>query len=84
MGDERTGQTQYDMYGVDNLQWDNSLYDVFGTNNEVNDYVVLKEPIQGIGYSFQATIWNWDDGYFGISGYQIDGKLSGKRYTQRS
>jgi hypothetical protein len=52
-------------------------------NNSLEDYTVFREPIQGVGYSFQCYIWSFDDTMFELVGYQIDGATAGKRYANR-
>jgi hypothetical protein len=73
--DELDGTTAEDVY---------PLLDLVQTSNDYGDtpHVLVREPVQGIGYSFRALLWSWDDSVFSLSGYQLDIKTKGKRYQR--
>jgi hypothetical protein len=41
--------------------------------------VLVKQSLQGVGYSFRAVIWECSDSYFSLLSYQIDARQKGKR-----
>jgi len=77
---ERGGETSYDLYGLYGLVWDYSLFDNSGTHIDDGDYVVLRAPVQGMGVTFQALLWNSSSSTFSLAGYAMDGNLKGSRY----
>jgi hypothetical protein len=40
--------------------------------------VLVKQTLQGIGYSFRCVVWECGDSYFSLLGYQIDARSKGK------
>lgn len=78
-----SGDTSSDLYGNDELFWDESFMDVAPPFGQHELYQTFKEPIQGVGYSYQMSVWNYDETTFKLCGYQIDATRKGKRYTQR-
>lgn len=80
---QQSGETTVDLYNARDLSWDWGTYDTFGSPLGDDDYVLLKEYLQGIGYDLQVWVWNFDNDSFGIAGYQVEGKLKGNRYAHR-
>lgn len=78
-----SGDTSTDLYGNDELFWDESFMDIAPPFGQHQLYQTFKEPIQGVGYSYQMTVWNYDDTTFKLCGYSIDATRKGKRYSQR-
>jgi hypothetical protein len=73
------GYTSADLYGFDELVWDFGLFDIY-LPYQYDDYVLLKQALQGVGYSFQCLIWTTDEAGFKLIGYQISGKIKGTKY----
>lgn len=78
-----SGDTSSDLYGNDELFWDESFMDVAPPFGQHQLYQTFKEPIQGVGYSYQMSVWNYDDTTFKLCGYMIEATRKGKRYSQR-
>jgi hypothetical protein len=76
-----SSELTYDLYSSGNLVWDFSFFD---TASPVQDkpYILFKEPIQGINYGFQVYFYSWDEKFFDLVGWQVDGKVKG-RYSVR-
>lgn len=72
-----SSELTFDLYGFSSLVWDFSQFD---TAAPVQDkpYILFKEPMQGLGYGFQVYFYNWDEKFFDIVGYQVDGKMKGR------
>jgi hypothetical protein len=72
-----SSELTYDLYGFSSLVWDFSQFD---TAAPVQDkpYILFKEPLQGLGYGFQVYFYNWDEKFFDLVGYQVDGKMKGR------
>jgi hypothetical protein len=72
-----SSELTYDLYGFSSLVWDFSQFD---TAVPVQDkpYILFKEPLQGLGYGFQVYFYNWDEKFFDLVGYQVDGKMKGR------
>jgi hypothetical protein len=81
---ENDGEVSYDLYGLKDLAWDYSLFDTAGTHIDDTKYYLVREPVQGVGYDFQAVLWNWGYEGWGLSGYQLDGLMKGRRYQPES
>lgn len=77
------GDTSADLYGFEQLVWDAGMLDVY-LPLQTDDYVLLKQALQGIGYSFQGIVWSTDEASFRMSGYQLDGKMKGTKYSHWS
>jgi len=78
-----TGDTSVDVYGFQTLVWDASLFDVF-LPTQTDNYVLLKNALQGVGYSFQGIVWSMDECAWRLVGYQLDGKQKGTKYSHWS
>jgi hypothetical protein len=80
---QQGGETSYDLYRFYDLVWDYSLFDVTGSVQTADDYVLIRTAIQGIGYAFQAMVWNWDVSAFSLTGYQLKGNIKpGSKYRR--
>jgi hypothetical protein len=79
---EKGGDTSYELYRFYDLVWDYSLFDVTGSIQNDDDYVLIREYIQGVGYAFQALVWNTSHRAFSLTGYQIKGEMKGSRYRR--
>lgn len=71
----------YDIFGFDQLTWDDSVFDVSTPYDQYSPYQSVKVPVTGVGYGFQLWVWCWSEDYFKLSGYQITSNTKGKRYT---
>lgn len=80
---EVTGETSADIYGSEELFWDESAFDIAAPNAQNEIYQLFKEPIQGVGYSFQMSVWSYDPHTFKLCGYMIDATQKGKRYIRK-
>lgn len=78
-----SGETSADIYGYDEVYWDDAVFDIAPSANQAQLYQLFKEPIQGVGWSYQLMVWNYDDATFKMAGYQIEAAPKGKRYTGR-
>ena len=56
--------------------------DVFKRPNvqKVDRWVVFKEPLKGVGYSYQYTAFSLNKDSWCMSGYQITGQMQGERH----
>ena len=78
---ENTSETSYDIYSFSDLVWDNAFFDVDPTNLQSTRYALFKEALLGVGYNYQIGVWSFDEASWKLCGYQVDARLSGKRYT---
>ena len=78
-----SGDTSADLYGFEELVWDVSLFDTY-LPLQTDNFVLLKQALQGVGYSFQGIVWTTDEASFKMVGYQLDGKMKGNKYTNWS
>lgn len=76
---ERGGDISTDIYGFYDLVWDYSLFDISGNIYDENDFVRIRTPIQGLGYSMKAKLFNWGQEAWSLAAFQLDGKVKGKR-----
>jgi hypothetical protein len=77
---EYSGSTSADIYGFGDIVWDVATMDISPPGATYEAYQLFKEPIQGVGHSFQLLLWSYDETTFTLVAYQIDGKKKGKRY----
>lgn len=56
--------------------------DVYNRLNveKFDSWSVFKEPLTGVGYSYQFVCWSLDEKTWVLNGYQIEGRLSGGRF----
>lgn len=56
--------------------------DVYNRPNveKFDSWSVFKEPLKGVGYSYQFVCWSLDEKTWIMNGYQIVGRLSGERF----
>lgn len=72
--------TIYDNYGYNDLIWDDALFDVNSPSVSYRRHVLFKEALQGISYSYQLTIWNYDETTLTLAGYQIMANIRGSKH----
>lgn len=72
--------TVYDNYGYNALIWDDALFDVNSPATMYRRHALFKEALQGISYSYQLIIWNYDETTFTLAGYQIMANVRGQRH----
>jgi hypothetical protein len=72
-----------DIYGFSDLYFDEGVFDYDPAAEQGHTYSLFKEPIQGVGYSYQASVWSYDEAKFKLSGYQITVRTKGQMYTGR-
>lgn len=77
--DQHADQTIYDLYRYDNGRWTLQLYPRHGSPKSIDKFVVFKEPLQGVANSYQIAIHSSDPYTWKLVGWQIEGKLKGKR-----
>lgn len=77
--DENSGETSADLYGFQNIVWDDNLFDINSPQGSFQRFQLFKEPLRGTGYSYSMVIWSYDHAAFKLIGYQIDGATRGKR-----
>lgn len=80
---EYSGTTSADIYGFSDIVWDVATMDVTPPGSTYEAYQLFKEPIQGVGHSFQLLLWSYDETTFTLVAYQIDGKKKGQRYRSK-
>jgi hypothetical protein len=59
------------IYGYGELHWDDLLFDVDSSSSQFYPTQLVKIPIEGSGYGFQFILFNFDDGTFKMTGYQV-------------
>ena len=74
------GSVEYDLYSFSSLLFDNSLFDIFPSANQFRRYVLFKEALLGIGYSYQLLVWSFDETAFKLSAYQVSPMLHAERF----
>lgn len=80
---DESGATTSDIYGFSDLVWDDASFDIQPSAQQFQPYQLFKAPIhQGVGYSYQLMIWDYDEATFRLVGYQIVAPLKGQRYIQ--
>lgn len=79
--DDNTANTSVDVYGYEDIIWDNAYFDTVESSSRTDDYVLFKEPLIGIGYSYRLRVYSYDDARWNLVGYQIDASRNkGLRY----
>jgi len=70
----------YDMYGYSAILWDDAQFDIDPPGYSYRRDGLFKEPLQGLGATYQLLLWNFDETAFIFSGYQLSATLKGSRY----
>jgi len=70
----------YDVFGYQNLVWDDAQFDIDPPAYSYRRDGVFKEALQGTGYSYQLLIWSYDESAFILAGYQITADVKGNKY----
>lgn len=79
--DDNDSNTSVDIYGYQDIVWDNAYFDTVESNYRQEPYTLFKEPLIGIGYSYRLNVYSYDDARWNLVGYQIDASQSkGLRY----
>jgi hypothetical protein len=78
--DKQNSSTSSDLYNFsDFLTFDvGSAFDI-DLPMQTESEVLVKQSLQGVGYSFRAVVWECSDSYFSLLSYQIDARQKGKR-----
>jgi hypothetical protein len=71
-----------DMYQFPDLNYDESLFDLPSSKYQDRRFVVFKEMLFGGGNSYQLIVWNFDDAYFELVGYQVSQDVRAERYVE--
>lgn len=74
------GDVSYDLYDFASLVFDDALFDIFPSTNQFRRYVLFKESLLGIGYSYQLAVWSFDETMFKLSAYQISPSVHAERF----
>lgn len=77
---ELDGSNYSSTYDYNSIFWEEPLYVNHVTAKQMNNYVMLKEPLIGYGYGYQLVVWNVDGATWTLAGYQIDAPTKGKKY----
>lgn len=72
-----------DIYGFQDIVWDNALFDTPEASTRQQEYSLFKEALIGIGYAYRLSVWSYDEARWNLVGYQIDAKQKGLRYIAR-
>lgn len=79
--DDSDANTSVDVYGYQDIIWDNAYFDTVESSDRQDQYVLFKEPLIGIGYSYRLNVYSYDDARWNLVGYQIDASRNkGLRY----
>lgn len=79
--DDSDANTSVDIYGYQDIIWDNAYFDTVESSFRQEPYTLFKEPLIGIGYSYRLNVYSYDDARWNLVGYQIDASRSkGLRY----
>ena len=83
--DDNSANTSVDIYGYEDIVWDNAYFDTVESSDRRDQYVLFKEPLIGIGYSYRLSVYSYDDAKWNLVGYQIDASRNkGLRYISNS
>ncbi|MGH2412463.1 MAG: hypothetical protein ACRDEA_01960, partial [Microcystaceae cyanobacterium] len=77
-------EVEYDLYGFQNLVFDDSLFDIYPTANQFRRYTCFKEYLLGTGYGHQLLVFSFDDSAFTLAGYQVTADIKAERYINWS
>jgi hypothetical protein len=78
---DNDSNTSVDIYGYQDIVWDNAYFDTVESNYRQEPYTLFKEPLIGVGYSYRLGVYSYDDARWNLVGYQIDASQSkGLRY----
>lgn len=79
--DDSDCTTSTDIYGYEDIVWDNAYFDTVESSYRQDPYALFKEPLIGVGYSYRLNVYSYDDARWHLVGYQIDASQSkGLRY----
>jgi hypothetical protein len=79
--DDSDANTSVDIYGYQDIIWDNAYFDTVESSDRQDQYVLFKEPLIGIGYSYRLGVYSYDESRWNLVGYQIDASRNkGLRY----
>lgn len=79
--DDSEANTSVDLYGYQDIVWDNAYFDTVESSDRQEQFVLFKEPLIGIGYSYRLGVYSYDDARWNLVGYQIDASRNkGLRY----
>lgn len=79
--DDTDATTSADIYGYQDIVWDNAYFDTPESSKRSQQYSLFKEPLVGIGYSYRLAVFSYDDARWHLVGYQITTTGKGLRYT---
>lgn len=79
--DDTDATTSADIYGYQDIVWDNAYFDTPESSKRSQQYSLFKEPLVGIGYSYRLAVFSYDDARWHLVGYQITTSGKGLRYT---
>ena len=82
--DDNSANTSIDLYGYQDIMWDNAYFDQVESSLRQEEYSLFKEPLIGIGYSYRLNVFSYDDARWNMVGYQIAATGSkGLRYINQ-
>jgi hypothetical protein len=79
--DDSDAVTSVDVYGFQDIVWDNAYFDTPESSYRSNQFSLFKEPLIGIGYSYRLCVFSYDEARWHLVGYQITSSGKGLRYT---
>lgn len=80
---DMSGVVEADVFGFNDIQWDVSNFDITPPEGQSQPFALFKEPLQGVGYSYQTVVFNCSPSTFKLCGYQFDVAKKGKRNAGR-
>lgn len=78
--DDESAEISADIYGFQDIVWDNALFDTNEASTRLQEYSLFKEALIGIGYAYRLSVWSYDEARWNLVGYQVDTKQKGMRY----
>jgi hypothetical protein len=77
--DRMSDETIPELYRYNDTTWTTQLYTKHYSPKQVDDVVSFKEPLLGTSYAYQIGVYSMDACTWKLVGWQVEGKLKGKR-----
>lgn len=78
--DDTDANTATDIYGYQDIVWDNAYFDTTESSYRQEPYSLFKEALIGIGYAYRISVFSYDEARWNLVGYQIAASSKGLRY----
>jgi len=71
---------QADVYGFYSLVFDDSLFDITPSQFQYRRFTLFKESLSGIGCTYAAVFFSYDEGSFTLAGWQITNRIGTEKH----